>query len=122
MIPTPLARWLWLALIALQLAWFGWLHPSTLLGYWPALVIATVPLLLPTPWILALRPQAMVVGGMILLLHFSFAVGEAWVNPATRAIASVQIALIVLYFLALPSVRRRRAAETRDADAADGGR
>lgn len=106
MIPAPIARWVWLALIALQLAWFGWLYPPELLGRVPALVIAVLPLLIPTYWIWRLTRDALVVGGMILLLHFSFAVAEAWASPTTRAIALVQIALIVVYFLALPGVRR----------------
>nr|WP_240956202.1 DUF2069 domain-containing protein [Wenzhouxiangella sp. XN79A] len=108
LLPVAVARWTWLALIVLQLVWFGWLYPAAILGYWPALVIATVPLLLPAPWVLALKPNGLVIGGTVLLLHFSFAVGEAWANPTVRVIAWVQIVLVVLYFLALPRPGRRR--------------
>ena len=116
-LPVTAARWLWLALIALQLVWFGWLYPSEALGYWPALVIATVPLLLPTPWVLKLRPNGLVIAGTILLLHFSFAVAEAWANPTLRAIAWVQIVLISLYYLAMP---RPPARKTDPAESNDG--
>jgi len=107
-IPTGFARGCWVALIGVQLAWFGWWSPSEVLGYWPALLLATVPLLLPLPWILRLSPAALVVGGMILLLHFSVAVSEAWADPVVRPLALLQIALIVVYFLALPAFGRRR--------------
>jgi uncharacterized membrane protein len=116
LLPIVVARWLWLALIALQLVWFGWLYPSELFGYWPALVMATVPLLLPTPWVLKLRPNGLVIGGTILLLHFSFAVAEAWANPTLRAISWVQIVLITLYYLAMPRppARKKDNAEPED--------
>lgn len=108
MIPTPVARWVWLALIVLQLVWFGWLYPPEWLGRVPAIMISALPLLIPTFWIWRLTRDALVIGGMILLLHFSFAVAEAWANPTTRGIALVQILLIVVYFLALPGLRRGR--------------
>ena len=115
MIATAWARWSWLALIGVQLAWFGWWSPSEVLGYWPALLLATVPLLLPLPWILRLSRSALVVGGMILLLHFSVAVSEAGVDPVARPLALLQIALIVFYFLALPAFGRRRRRDPGDA-------
>ncbi len=108
MIPVGFARWCWVALIGVQLAWFGWWSPSEVLGYWPALLLATVPLLIPLPWILRSSRAALVVGGMILLVHFSVAVSEAWVDPVVRPLALLQIVLIVVYFLALPAFRRRR--------------
>ncbi len=115
LLPIEVARWIWLALIALQVVWFGWLYPSEILGYWPALLIATVPLLLPAPWVLTLRPNGLVIGGTVLLLHFSFAVGEAWANPTVRVIAWVEIALIAVYYLTLPRPGRRLPApETED--------
>lgn len=116
MIPTPIARWAWLALIILQLVWFGWLYPPEALGRIPAVVIAALPLLIATYWVWRLSRDALVVGGMILLLHFSFAVAEAWASPATRVIALVQIVLIVIYFLALPGIRRGRKANRTEPD------
>lgn len=108
MIPTEFTRWIWIALIALQVAWFVVLHPPQALPLWLVLAFVLVPLLLPTPWILRLRPQALVFGGLMLLLHFSIAVAEAWTKPELRMVGLVQIALIVAYYLALPGVRRGR--------------
>lgn len=102
------ARIAWLGLIALQLLWFGWLAPAESLGRTGGLLFALLPLLLPLWPILRLNLDALVVGGMILLIYFCFAVVEAWVSPAVRVLALIEIALIALYYLALLSVRRRR--------------
>ncbi|MEM7053091.1 MAG: DUF2069 domain-containing protein [Pseudomonadota bacterium] len=109
MLPVQLSRWCWLALIALQLIWFGWLFPSELFGRGMPLVVMTLPLLIPAWWIWQLKPRALVLGGTILLLHFSVAVAEAWTTPALRIIAWLQIILIVIYFLSMPGLRRARA-------------
>lgn len=116
LLPITAARGSWLALIVLQLVWFGWLYPSELFGYWPALMMATVPLLLATPWVLRLRPNGLVIGGTILLLHFSFAIAEAWANPTLRVISWIQIVLISLYYLAMPRppARRKDPAESNE--------
>ena len=108
MIPSRFTRWIWIALIALQIVWFAVLHPPQALPLWMVLSLVLVPLLLPLPWILKLRPQALVFGGLMLLLHFSIAVAETWTKPEVRVVGLVQIALIVAYYLALPGVRRGR--------------
>lgn len=96
----------WLALIALQLAWFAWLAPSEVAGRLGGTLFAVVPLLLPLWWILRLHLNGLVVGGLILLGYFCFAVVEAWVSPDARALALVQIGLVAIYYLGLLSVRR----------------
>lgn len=112
MIPVGLTRWCWLALIALQLIWFGWLYPSEWFGRGIPLFLMTVPLLIPAWWIWQLKPRALVLGGTILLLHFSVAVAEAWANPETRIIACVQIVLVLIYFLAMPGLGKKRNSTT----------
>ncbi len=97
----------WLALIGLQLVWFGWLAPSESLGRLGGTLFALVPLLLPLWWILRLGRDGLVIGGMILLGYFCFAVVEAWVAPSVRWLAMAQIALITTYFVALLAIRRR---------------
>lgn len=96
----------WLALIGLQLLWFGWLAPSESLGRLGGALFALVPLLLPLWWVMRLGRDGLVVGGMILLGYFCFAVVEAWVAPAVRWLAVAQIVLIVVYFVALLAIRR----------------
>jgi len=98
----------WLALIGLQLVWFGWLVPSESLGRLGGIVFAVVPLLLPLWWILRLSRDGLVIGGMILLVYFCFAVVEAWVNPPVRWLALIEIALIVVYYAGLLAIRRQR--------------
>ena len=104
-----ITRIAWLALIGLQLVWFGWLAPSESLGRLGGTLFALVPLLLPLWWIWRLRLNALVVGGMLLLIYFCIAVSEAWVDPVARPVALLEIALISAYFLALAGVRQRAA-------------
>ena len=112
MIPVAFTRWCWLALIALQFIWFGWLYPSEWFGRAIPLFLMALPLLIPAWWIWQLKPRALVLGGTILLLHFSVAVAEAWANPETRIIACVQIILVVVYFLAMPGLRKTHSQST----------
>jgi len=106
-VPVGFTRIAWLALIVLQLVWFGWLAPAQTTGRIGGTVFALVPLLLPLWWILRLGRDGLVVGGMILLGYFCFSVVEAWVNPAVRWLALIQIGLIVLYYAALLAIRRQ---------------
>ena len=106
-------RGAWLALIGLQLVWFGWLAPSESLGRLGGTVFALVPLMLPLWWVLRLGWDGLVIGGMILLGYFCFAVVEAWVDPSVRWLAVAQIALIVVYFVAMLAIRRQRPADNQ---------
>lgn len=108
MLPAATCRWTWLALIALQAAWHAWWHPPEVVSIPAAVGLAVGPLLLPAWWIWKLRHGALLIGGMILLVYFSLGVAEAWTDPAVRVPALVQVGLVVLYFLALPGVGRRR--------------
>ncbi|MDT8437529.1 MAG: DUF2069 domain-containing protein [Wenzhouxiangellaceae bacterium] len=101
MITLAWTRWLWLALIALQLAWFGVLVPPQQIPIAVMLAVTVIPLLLPVWWVWRLRTGGLVIGGLLLLLYFCLAVAEAWVNPDARAAALVQIVLITLFFVGL---------------------
>ncbi|MGK7296628.1 MAG: DUF2069 domain-containing protein [Candidatus Wenzhouxiangella sp. M2_3B_020] len=107
-LPLALARIAWIALIAVQAAWFGWLAPDPSLGRAGATALAIVPMLLPLWWIWRLRVNGLVVGGMLLLVYFAVAVSEAWVEPSARPVALIEISLIAVYFLALLDVRGTR--------------
>jgi uncharacterized membrane protein len=105
------ARLAWLALIMLNLLWFGWLAPAENPGRLGGSLLAVVPLLLPLWSIVRLRRDGLVIGGIILLAYFCFAVVEAWVDPSVRWLALLEIALIAVYFVALLAIRRRRSGD-----------
>lgn len=100
-------RWSLLGLVLLQPLWFAWLAPPPQglpLGFVLALTLLPLLLVLPGVWRLHQRP--LVIAGFILMFHFCLAVMEAW-NPAARLPALMQILLISVYFIALPTIRRR---------------
>lgn len=103
MIRPQACRWAWLGLILLHLSWTAWLHPPDRLSIPAALTLILLPLLAPAPWIWRLRPKALILGGGILVFHFSYAVAEAWVNPQVRLAACLQILLVGTYFMGLVS-------------------
>ena len=106
--PLTLCRWSLLALIALQLVWFGWLHPPQHFSMAAALALTAGPLIILLPFVWRLQPRPLVVAGLVLLIYFSAGVMEAWANPGVRAPALVQVALVLVYFTALATIRRRR--------------
>jgi uncharacterized membrane protein len=112
--PLVWTRYTWAALIVVQVVWFAWLAPDPLAGPLGTTLLATVPLLLPLWWIWRLQLNALVIGGMLLLIYFSIAVSEAWVDPVARPVALIEIALVTVYFAALLSVRRGSSKADRD--------
>lgn len=108
MIPVSWCRWSFLAIIALQVIWFAWLFPSQTLPMPLVLGVMAMPLLILAWGVWQLQTRALVLGGFILLLHFSFAVAEVYARPDVRLLASAQITLIVIYFIALLAVRRAK--------------
>lgn len=103
-----LCRWTWLALIMLQPAWFLWLNPPQALPPGFVLAVVLIPLLVPAWWVIRLNPRGLILGGCVLIFHFSLAVSEAWTDPRARWIALFQIILITGYFTGLPGLRRKR--------------
>ena len=114
MITIGWCRWSYLALIALQVIWFGWLYPPTFWSTAVVLAIMLIPLLTVAIGVWRLNMRAMVVAGFILLFYFSYAVAEAYATPQVRTLALTQIGLISLYFWALLSVRRTQRAQKTD--------
>ena len=114
MITIGWCRWSYLALIALQVVWFGWLYPPTFWSTAMVLAIMLIPLLTVAIGVWRLNMRAMVVAGFILLFYFSYAVAEAYATPQVRTLALTQIGLISLYFWALLSVRRTQRAQKTD--------
>lgn len=108
MISLAWCRWSLLTLIVLQLAWFGWLQPPQHISMLAAVVIAAGPLLVLLPFAWTLKPRALVVTGLVLLLYFSIGVMEAWANPSVRALALAQVILVLAYFTGLATIRRKK--------------
>ena len=88
------ARWIYLALIALQLVWHGLLPPPQGNGNWSLAALATVPLLLPLRGVWAGSLRSMTWAGYLSMLYLVVGVMEAWANPPQRAVALLQVALV----------------------------
>lgn len=99
-------RWSMLGLVLLQPLWFVWLAPTQALPLGFVLALTLLPLLLVLPGVWQLRQKPLVIAGFILMFHFCLAVMETW-NPVARVPALIQIVLISIYFIALPTIRRR---------------
>ncbi len=108
MIGLSWCRWSLVGLFLLQVAWFGWPFPQS-----PARIIALLmaagPLALALPFAWSLKPRALVVTGLLLLVYFSVGVMEAWTSPSVRVPALVQVALVLAYFTGLATIRRQPA-------------
>jgi hypothetical protein len=78
------ARWIYLALIALQPVWHGLLPPPAGNGNWALAVLATVPLLLPLRGVWSGTLRAMAWAGYLSMLYLVVGVMEAWANPPQR--------------------------------------
>lgn len=108
MIPLSWCRWSLLALIAVQLLWFGWLKPPEIVPLSLALALSVLPLLISLALAWTLKPHGLIISGLILLIYFSIGVTEAWAGSELRAIALAQVVLVVVYFTALAMARRRQ--------------
>ncbi|MBX3689561.1 DUF2069 domain-containing protein [Dokdonella sp.] len=91
----------WAALIALQPAWYLWLAVPANGRALLALALVLPPLLLP---LLALRRglgRALVWIGIVALFYFCHGVVAAWVVPAARIPALIEVMLCTALILAL---------------------
>ena len=111
MSPGRYAAACYVALLLLQPVWLGLLTAPLGKQSWGLALAATAPLLLPLRGILAGKLRSMTWGGYLLVFYFVIGVMEAWINPAQRTPALLQIALALLYvtFLVLLSRRSPRA-------------
>lgn len=106
MIPLWWCRVAILGLILLQPVWFVAVSPPAYLPLALVLAMTLTPLLVVLPGVWHLKPRTLVIAGCLLLIYFSFAVMESWVHPIARWPALVQIALVALFFTALPAIRK----------------
>ncbi|WP_266159976.1 DUF2069 domain-containing protein [Dyella silvatica] len=97
----------WAALLALQLAWHGWLFPAQLMRPSIVLAITVIPLLLP---LLAIRDirRALLWVGILSLFYFCHGVSECWSSSSERGLAWVEIVLTLLLIGTLGAGVRRK--------------
>lgn len=100
----------WGLLALLQLAWHAWLFPPQGTPLAAALALALLPLALPLAYWRTPR-RALLLAGMIGLFYFCHGVVEAWAAPRERALAWLEILLVVVLVLAQArKPKKRRAA------------
>ena len=97
----PLARFAFFALVLLQPAWHGWLHPPRTLPVGWAVAIALLPLLLPLAGLLLRRSAAPFWAGLLSLPYFCHGVAEAWASPPERVLALAECVLALSVVLAV---------------------
>lgn len=97
----------WVALVLLQVAWYLWLAPPANAHAELALLLVLPPLLLP---LLALRTgprRALLWVGIIALFYFCHGIVAAWVIPAARLPALLEVLFCVALIGALGVDARR---------------
>ena len=85
-------------LLGLMLVWHAWLHPP--IRFPTALVLTTLPLLLPLRGLLQGRPHAHLGACFLMMLYLMHGVVEAVTNPDQRILAVLEIALSLTVFTA----------------------
>ncbi|MCI1710435.1 MAG: DUF2069 domain-containing protein [Chiayiivirga sp.] len=91
-----LARFGLVVLVGLILAWHGWLAPPADVPVAFALGLHLMPLL-PALWLLLRNDRrSTFFGALGALILFCHGVSEAWASPATRVLASSEVALCLV--------------------------
>jgi len=103
-----LLRSSYLGLIAWQFAWHALLPRPLGTHLWWLALAAALPLFFPLKGVIRVQHRGMIWGAFLANFYFMAGAMEAWSNPAQRMAASVQIALVATYLLAVILVSRRR--------------
>jgi uncharacterized membrane protein len=107
MTPERVGVGAWIALVALQFAWYLVIAPPATGSPWLALALTLPALLLP---LLALRTgvaRALFWVGVVALFYFCHGVVAAWTSPGARVPAIVECVLCVVSILAIGAIGRR---------------
>jgi len=89
-------------LLLLQPLWFAWLAPPTVLPPGIVTTVTATPLAILLIGLWRGGRFESVLTGCVLLIYFCYAVMEAWVGGPAQVPAMIQIALVVVFFSALP--------------------
>lgn len=99
---TRLAYWVavsgYFGLIALLLAWQGWLSPPKALPISVALFLLLVPLLFPLRGILYGRAYTFAWASFLSMIYFIHGVVEAYSSPEDRWLALAEVVLSVAFY------------------------
>ena len=97
----------WVALVALQFAWYLWLAPPAGGGALIALMLTVPPLLVPLFALRTSARRALLWLGVVALFYFCHGIVAAWVAPDARVPALIEAALCVVLIGALGWNARR---------------
>jgi len=100
----------WIALIALQGAWYAWLFPPQQIPVTLVLAITVIPLLLPFFAIRNVR-RALLLAGMLSLFYFCHGIAESWSSAEERGLALLEVLLTVILIGALGAGVKRKPKE-----------
>lgn len=99
----------YLGTFILLVTWYGWLSPPQRLPIWLVLLLVGIPLLLPLRGLLHGRPYTYAWSLFLALGYFSHAVIELYSTPSDRYLASLELALVLCWFVgAIYYIRRRK--------------
>jgi uncharacterized membrane protein len=87
--------WLWAAVAASFIGWYGAGYP------WLLCVLAAAPLLAPLPGLVRGRRYTYAWASLFAMPYVAFAVTELLVNPAARGVASLSLLLVFAWFCAM---------------------
>jgi len=107
MTPERIGVGAWIALVALQFAWYLVIAPPVAGSPWLALALTLPALLLP---LVALRKgvaRALFWVAVVALFYFCHGVVAAWTSPAARVPAIVECVLCVVSILAIGAIGKR---------------
>ncbi|GGA07881.1 DUF2069 domain-containing protein [Dyella caseinilytica] len=97
----------WIALIALQCAWYAWLFPPQRIPVVLVLAITVIPLLLPLFAIRQVR-RALLLVGMLSLFYFCHGIAESWSSAQERGLALLEVLLTLVLIGALGAGVKRK--------------
>lgn len=121
---TRIAYWValggYFGLLALLVAWLGWISPPRALPISVALFLMTVPLLFPIRGLLHGRPYTFAWSSFLSLIYFIHGVVEAYSSPEDRYLALLEILLSLAFYSGSMLYARFRGKEIKTESTARG--
>ncbi len=100
-------------LLALLIAWIGWLSPPRALPISVALFLMTVPLLFPLRGLLHGKPYTFAWASFLSLFYFIHGVVEAYSSPEDRYLALLEVVLSMVFYFGSMLYARFRGRELK---------
>jgi uncharacterized membrane protein len=92
----------WSALVALEIAWHGFIVPSA--SRWPVLALAVLPLALPLLALSRGTNRALLIASIAVLPYFCHGIMELVVDPSVRGLAAAEVALSAALVIATGTI------------------